>query len=190
MDFKLVLYPDPVLAVKSAPLSAGELAAGLLDGLTFAQLRQDMAQCMYDHQGTGLAANQVGITRRFFVIDPYATDEERRGNPVLFLNPEIVTQAEPAFEEEGCLSLPEIRARVSRSQRLQVHFVDVEGRWRKMELEGFFARAFQHELDHINGLLFVDRLSLPARVRLRGALKQLEREYQAAQRRQRGRVRR
>lgn len=145
-------YPDPVLRTKTAPVKQ-------LDE-PLQRLIEDMVETMYAAPGVGLAANQVGVPLRLAVIDVSPKDETgRRSSPMVIINPEIVAAQGTVVEEEGCLSLPEIEEKVKRFAKVVVRAQDRAGKAFEMEAEGLLAKALQHEIDHLNGLLFVDRLS-------------------------------
>jgi len=118
-----------------------------------------MLETMYAAKGLGLAANQVGVLSRVFVLDLSQKEENAPRQPLFFLNPEIVEGEGELYEEEGCLSIPGYSAKVKRLARVLVRALDREGKPFEMELEGLGARAVQHELDHLNGVLYVDHLS-------------------------------
>jgi len=120
-------------------------------------LADNMIETMYSASGLGLAANQVGTPSDLFVID-VSMDKEKR-DPVIIINPVITTSEDKIIAEEGCLSIPEVFAEVKRSQRVEVKGYDLKGNELRYEAEGFLARAFQHEIDHLNGVLFWDNLS-------------------------------
>ncbi|MBA4602389.1 peptide deformylase [Thermoactinomyces mirandus] len=138
----IVLYPDPVLKKKARPVTKfNERLHKLLD---------DMAETMYDAPGVGLAAPQVGILKRVIVVDIGE-------GLVEMVNPEIVEQkGEQISPPEGCLSIPNLLGEVQRSQWVRVVARDREGNQFEMEAEGYLARALQHEIDHLNGILFID----------------------------------
>ncbi|WP_022854437.1 peptide deformylase [Thermodesulfatator atlanticus] len=146
---KIRILGDPVLREKAKPVT--EINGALQ------QLIDDMAETMYEVKGLGLAANQVGETLRLFVLDL----KQREGAPelIVFINPEIVEAEGELFEEEGCLSIPGYSAKVKRKAKVLVRALDREGNPFEMELEGLGARAIQHELDHLNGTLYIDYLS-------------------------------
>ncbi len=146
---KIRYLGDPVLREKAKPV---EEINGQLQ-----RLIDDMAETMYEAKGLGLAANQIGITKRLFVLDL----AQRKGEPELlvFINPEIIEKEGEIVEEEGCLSIPGYAAKVRRFSRVLVRALDREGKPFEMELEGLGARAIQHEIDHLNGILYVDYLS-------------------------------
>ncbi|OAG27804.1 peptide deformylase [Thermodesulfatator autotrophicus] len=146
---KIRILGDPILRETAKPVSEinGELQA-LID---------DMAETMYEAKGLGLAANQVGELKRLFIIDL----KQREGSPELlvFINPEIVEAEGETIEEEGCLSIPGYSAKVKRKTKVLVKALDRDGNPFEMELEGLGAKAVQHELDHLNGRLYIDYLS-------------------------------
>ena len=121
-------------------------------------LADNMIETMYSASGLGLAANQVGVPSDLFVID-VGIDKEKR-DPVIIINPVITASEDKIMAEEGCLSIPEVFAEVKRSQRVEVKGYDLRGNESRYEAEGFLARAFQHEMDHLNGVLLWDNLSL------------------------------
>jgi peptide deformylase len=112
---------------------------------------------MYAAMGIGLAAPQIGISKRITVID--LSNQKKPEDKIVLINPEILVQEGKQFEEEGCLSLPEIRERVKRAMRVTVRAQDAHGKWFEMEGDELLARAFQHEIDHLDGILFIYRVS-------------------------------
>lgn len=146
----ILTIPDPILRKKARLIERVDAdLRRLMDG---------MLATMYDAPGIGLAAPQVGILRRLIVMDP-AKDEAPK-NPVIMVNPEILTRSdEMRIHEEGCLSIPEITAEVERPARTKVSFLDREGKPVETELEGIWSTIVQHEIDHLNGVLFIDYLS-------------------------------
>lgn len=164
----IIKYPHPTLRHKSKPLRRVD-----------AELRRiirEMFDVMYERDGVGLAANQVDLPYRLFVInvagDPAAKDEEH-----VFINPVITKREGSAEDREGCLSLPEIWAPVRRSEKIVVEAYTSEGKMVAYELDGMFARAVQHESDHLDGRLFIDRLTPSALLAVREDLAALEREF-------------
>ncbi len=137
-------------------------------------LTQDMIETMYNSIGVGLAANQVGIPSRLIVVDfGFNTDNH---NPVTILNPEITASEEEQDGQEGCLSIPEVFADIKRFKRVEVKGVDLNGKDVRFEAEDFLARAFQHELDHLEGKLFWDMLSGAKRDMLKRKFKKILKE--------------
>ena len=124
---------------------------------TLVTLTGNMIETMYAASGLGLAANQVGVSSNLFVIDVGIEQEKR--DPVIMINPMITASEEEVMAEEGCLSIPDVFAEVKRSQHVEVKGYDLKGNELRYEAEGFLARAFQHEMDHLNGVLFWDNLS-------------------------------
>lgn len=145
----VVKYPDPILAKKGEPVK--EFTPEL------AQLVGEMFDSMYAAQGIGLAAPQIGISRQITVVD--VSFKERPEDKLVLINPEILDSEGKQVEEEGCLSLPEIREKVQRSAWVKVRAQNEKGEFFEVEGEELLARALQHEIDHLNGILFIDRLS-------------------------------
>ena len=135
-----------------------------------------MIETMYESGGLGLAANQVGLSSDLFVINISIQKEER--NPIVIINPTITASEDKEMGEEGCLSIPDIFTEVERAQRVEVKGYDLKGDEVRYEAEGFLARAFQHEMDHLNGILFWDNLGKVKRDilkrKFRKKLKELE----------------
>ena len=145
-------YPDPVLRNKTSRVERIDSA---LD-----RLIEDMVETMHAAPGVGLAANQVGVSLQLAVIDLSARENEEQRHPLLvIINPEIITVEGSVLEEEGCLSIPDYAEKVKRAARVRVRAQDRMGKKFELEAEGLMAKALQHEIDHLNGLLFVDRLS-------------------------------
>ncbi len=146
----IIETPDPRLKVISAPVD------GVDDALR--QLMDDMAATMYDAPGIGLAAIQVGVPKRVLVIDLQETEGEK--NPRFFVNPEILWASdEPNIYNEGCLSVPEQYAEVERPARIKVRYLDYHGKAHEEDMDGLMATCLQHEMDHLEGILFIDHLS-------------------------------
>jgi peptide deformylase len=146
---EIVKYPDPVLECETEPVTEFN------DELR--QFVDDMFESMYAAKGIGLAAPQVGVSKRLTVID--LSFKERPEDRIILINPEIVLREGKQYEEEGCLSLPEIREKVSRAAKVKVRAQDLDGNWFEMEGTELLARAFQHEIDHLDGILFFRRMS-------------------------------
>jgi peptide deformylase len=139
---------DPVLRRKCSKV---ENVDEELESLT-----QDMIETMYDASGVGLAGNQIGLPQQLIIVDMgFGTDKR---DPKVILNPIITASEDEVRGEEGCLSIPEIMAEVTRAKKVEVKGVDLTGKDVRYEADEFLARAFQHELDHLNGILFWDYL--------------------------------
>ena len=144
-----ILLPDPILRRRSEPVERVD------DALR--RLAEDMLETMYEAPGIGLAAVQVGVPRRLITLD-VAGEGERE--PLVMINPEIVKASdERSVYEEGCLSIPDYFADVERPASVRVRWTDLDGREREREGDGLFAVCVQHEIDHLEGALFIDRLS-------------------------------
>jgi peptide deformylase len=161
---KIRHYPDPVLKKVAAPVTEFDES--------LRQLANDMAETMYAAPGVGLAAPQVGISRRLAVIDCSARDEAAQ--LLVMVNPEIIAEEGECFEEEGCLSVPEFYARVNRSEVVKVRFQDLDAQTHVIEAGGLTAIACQHEIDHLDGILFIDHLSPLKRSMFRKKWKKIE----------------
>ena len=140
-------------------------------------LTENMIETMYKASGLGLAANQVGVASNLFVID--VALEKGKRDPVAIINPVITASEEEIIGEEGCLSIPEILAEVKRAQHVEVKGYGLTGNEIRYEAEGFLARAFQHDMDHLNGVLFWDNLSKVRRDILKRKFKKKLKELEA-----------
>src|ERR1700759_2721115 len=145
----IVKYPDPILQRPTDKVTEFD------DELR--TLVDDMFESMYAAHGIGLAAPQIGVSKRITVID--LSFQKNPEDKIVLINPEIVHREGKQVEEEGCLSLPEIREKVSRAAKVKVKAQNVSGEWFEVEGEELLARAMQHEIDHLDGVLFIDRLS-------------------------------
>jgi peptide deformylase len=159
------IYGDPVLRLRANEVTEFDDS---LRGLV-----EDMRETMAAYQGVGLAATQVGVPQRVFVVD-VPVDEERRVAFAL-VNPVVERKSGSESGEEGCLSIPGIYEEVARASSIRVTGLDEHGRPFALDAEGYLARAIQHEIDHLDGVLFVDRLSLLKRQFLRRPLEALAR---------------
>ena len=147
---EIITLPDKRLRLVSDPVKTvdAELRA-LID---------DMFETMYEAPGVGLAAIQLGVARRVVTIDTARKDEERE--PRVFLNPEVLSASEEkGTYEEGCLSIPEYYEEVERPLGVKVRYMDLDGKTHEIDAEGFLATVLQHEIDHTNGVLFIDHIS-------------------------------
>jgi peptide deformylase len=146
----LVILPDPVLRQVSRPVERVDAELG--------RLADDMLETMYDAPGIGLAAIQIGEPLRMLVIDLAKEDEPRA--PRVFINPEIVARGDAASTyEEGCLSIPDYYAEVERPAEVTVRYLDRDGTEQLVEADGLLATCLQHEIDHLDGVLFIDHIS-------------------------------
>ena len=149
MILKILKYPDPVL---SRP---GELVTEFDAELR--KLVADMFETTYAEQGIGLAAPQVGVSKRLATVDLSMGKNPK--DKLVLINPEIIFRDGKQYEEEGCLSFPEIREKVSRAAKVRIRAQDEGGKWFEMDGEELLARCFQHEIDHVDGMLFIFRMS-------------------------------
>jgi peptide deformylase len=146
----IIILPDPRLRIVSNPVQT-------IDAET-RRLIEDMFATMYDAPGIGLAAIQVGVPKRIITLDLAKKDEPAQ--PQVFINPEILwTSAEKASYEEGCLSIPDYYEEVKRPAQVKVRYLDLEGKRREVDAERLLATVLQHEIDHLNGVLFIDHIS-------------------------------
>ena len=144
------------------------------------QLLSDMLETMYAEKGVGLAAPQVGVSKRIIVIDTEQRDEDgnyKPGNPMCLINPEIISKSEETiFFCEGCLSVPKQNADVERYYQIKVRYLDKNGKEQELEAEDYLAVVLQHEIDHLDGILYIDRIS---RLKRNMLLKKLEKYRQS-----------
>ena len=146
---EIFTYPNPVLRKKAEPVTEF--------GEELQQLVKDMAQTMYDAPGIGLAAPQIGVSKQVVVMDN--TDKEEENHLMVLINPEILSGEGSRTDQEGCLSVVDYEAKVKRFSHISVRAQDVEGNVNEFEADEWFARVIQHEVDHLNGVLFIDRIS-------------------------------
>ena len=163
----ILLYPDPRLRKAATPVTAFD--AGLKE------LTVEMFLLMREDQGVGLAAPQVGVSLRLFVANPTGKPEDDR----VAVNPQLVNADGSEAGEEGCLSLPKIRAEIERALTLTLRAQDVDGRPYEVTATGFEARIWQHEFDHLNGVMIIDRMAFTAKMAARKQLRQLEDDAKA-----------
>ena len=149
MILKIVKYPAPVLQ------QPGEPVTEFNDELR--QFVADLFETMYASKGIGLAAQQVGVAKRVTVVDLSLGQDPAQ--KIALINPEVIHREGKQYEEEGCLSFPEIRERISRAAKVRVRAQDQDGKWFEMDGEELLSRAFQHEIDHLDGILFIFRMS-------------------------------
>lgn len=165
---RVLTYGDPILRRKAV------LVEGDLQSLK--SLVEDMFETMYAEPGIGLAAPQIGVSKRLVVIGSVADDDagQNLGAPVAMLNPEILSRSADIVPfEEGCLSVPDITESVDRPRAIRLRYTTLEGEIVERDTAGLLARVVQHEIDHLDGILFVDRLSLLKRQLLKKRLQRL-----------------
>jgi peptide deformylase len=153
----ILILPDRRLRAVSAPVARIDKDVR--------KLVEDMFETMYDAPGVGLAAVQVGVAKRVITIDATRGEEEKK--PIALVNAEVVWSSEElGTVEEGCLSIPEVTEEVERPAMVKVRYLDLDGKPRELEAEGLLARVLQHEIDHTNGVLFIDHISRLKRQRI------------------------
>ncbi len=148
---KILTYPHPILAQKAAPVTVFDEE--------LRQLVADLVETMFDAPGAGLAANQIGLATRVVVINTSKKEEDEDRQAIALINPEILHGEGSEVEVEGCLSVREYSTKVERFQKIVVRAQDLKGATSEFEAEDFFARVIQHECDHLEGKLFIDRIS-------------------------------
>lgn len=162
---RIMTYPEPFLRRKVQPVK--EITQELLGNV------DPMFQAMRTAKGVGLAATQVGIDQAIFVLNISGEP----GDDLVFINPELVSSEGDILDVEGCLSLPGLEAKVRRAESVVVRALDIEGKEFEVEGTGYLARALQHEMDHLAGMLFIDKIGQAARIGLRSRLQELEERY-------------
>jgi len=174
-ELSLRIYPDPVLRRKAAPVK--EIGPETL------KLAERMLEIMRDDRGIGLAAPQAGLSIRMFVVDvppeedgaePATGTVSTTNGPMVFINPRLEFEGPPEKSEEGCLSLPDIRGEVLRPPVVAVRALDERGNEFTLRASGLLARCIQHETDHLDGVLIIDKMTMPSRVKNRLKIKRLE----------------
>jgi len=163
---KIVKYPEPVLS------QPGEPVAEFNEEL--AKLAGDMFETMYAAQGIGLAAPQVAVSKRLTVID--LSQGKDPVQKLVLVNPEVIFREGRLYEEEGCLSFPEIREKVVRAAKVRIRAQNLKGEWFEMDGEELLSRAFQHEIDHLDGMLFIFRMSALKRDMVLRRIRKMQRE--------------
>lgn len=164
MAHKIVRYGDPILEKKAEPVT--EFNAEL------SGLIEEMFKTMYAAKGVGLAAPQIGLNKRISVIDISVGEDESQ--KIVIINPEIVHKEGSQTGEEGCLSIPGFREQVKRANKVKVKAMNEKGEPIELEGEELLARAFQHEIDHLNGILFINHVSTLKRDLIRRKIKKLQ----------------
>jgi peptide deformylase len=154
---EIIKLPDKRLRLKSEPVK--RIDAGIR------KLVDDMFETMYDAPGIGLAGIQIGVAKRVVILD--LSKKEEQHQPQVFINPQITWKSqEKSTYEEGCLSIPEYYEEVERPAEVKVKYLDLDGKEHEIEAKGLFATCLQHEIDHINGILFIDHISKLKRDRI------------------------
>ena len=166
MILKVVKYPEPVLSQPGDPVT--DFDADLK------KLVDDMFETMYASQGIGLAAPQVAVSKRVTVID--LSQGKDPAQKLVLVNPEVTFREGKQYEEEGCLSFPEIREKVQRAAKVRIRAQDLKGKWFEMDGEELLSRAFQHEIDHLDGMLFIFRMSSLKRDLVLRKIRKMQRE--------------
>ena len=149
MVLKIVKYPEPVLSQPGEPVTEFD------DELR--KFVADLFETMYKAQGIGLAAPQVAVSKRITVVDLSMGKDPKQ--KLVLINPEVIEREGKQYEEEGCLSFPDIREKVQRALKVRIRAQDEHGKWFEMDGEELLSRAFQHEIDHLDGVLFIFRMS-------------------------------
>ncbi len=165
----IIIVPDPVLKQVAQPIE------NITDSVR--QQAADMIETMYDAPGIGLAANQVNRLNRMIVMDPEFRRDEHSRNAIVMINPEIIWKSEEySVMEEGCLSIPQQFAEVERPAEVRVRYVDLDGQIREWAGDDLASHCVQHEIDHLNGVLFIDYLSRLKRSMILKKVRKLSRE--------------
>jgi peptide deformylase len=171
---KIVQYPHPALRRPAQPLTAIDK-----------QVRMHaarMLELMYEHKGLGLAANQVALTYQMLVLN-FSGDAQRYDKEGVYINPVILERKGSIEDDEGCLSFPGLFAKVRRAKNVKVEAYNLEGQKLEITASDLAARAWQHEIDHLHGVLFIDKLGPIGKLAVRNSLKEFERDYARAQER-------
>jgi peptide deformylase len=168
-ELKIIQYPHPTLRHVSKPLKR-------VDAELKGMIKQ-MFELMYAAKGIGLAANQVDLPYRFFLVN--LESDPAKGQEMVFINPVLSRQKGSAEAEEGCLSLPGLYADVKRSERVTIDAYNLAGENIRLEADGMLARVVQHETDHINGKLFIDRLNTAALLQVRDTVREFEIQFES-----------
>ena len=164
---KILLYPDPRLLKQSANIEKIDTEVKAI--------AEDLIDTMYSAEGVGLAAPQIGINKRIFVMD--CNDGKEKRDYLIVINPEVISSSEELKAyKEGCLSIPEITEEVIRPEKVNVSYKDLSGKLKTEKLEGLWATCFQHELDHLNGKLFIDYLKPIKKALIKNKIKKLNKK--------------
>jgi peptide deformylase len=171
---KILQYPHPSLRHKAVPLTAIDQKVH--------RYAEEMLALMYENKGLGLAAPQVGLPYQLLVMN-YAGDPEQRDKEGVYINPVILDRKGSVEGEEGCLSFPNLFQKVRRAKSVKVQAYNLKGELLEIDLSDLPARLWQHEVDHLHGVLFIDKMGFIAELQARGALRVFERDYRRAQER-------
>ena len=170
---KIKKYPDLILRKKCQEVKEVSLE--------IKNLGQNMAETMKENQGLGLAAPQVGELKRVIAVHPVrdrSLKARSEKNPQIFINPKIIKKSrETEIDEEGCLSFPGLFLKIKRAKKVEIEALNQEGKKLQIKAEGLPARIFQHEIDHLDGILFIDRISFRQRFKIRKKLKEMTKKY-------------
>ena len=170
---EVINYGNPILRKKCNMVTDFSKLSGFID---------DMFDTMYEEEGIGLAANQVGFDLDLFVIDISHTDENEF--PRIFVNGEIISSDGESIYSEGCLSIPQIALEVKRPEKIGFKYQDIKEEWHEEEFDGLLARAIQHEIDHLNGILIIDLVSEMQRARVNQEIKTIKKNSESKLKRQ------
>jgi peptide deformylase len=174
-DLRVLRYPHPSLRTANAIITQDELNDG-----SIAKLAKEMFMVMYAAEGVGLAAPQVGVNKRLMVYNE-AGDRSKWLNEVVMVNPVITEFSEATdVETEGCLSFPDMNGEVQRSKWIKVEAINLKGKKMKKKFKGWEARIFQHEYDHLDGIVYIDRLLPESKTAVEGRLAELVQEFDGA----------
>ena len=165
---EVVKYGNPILRKKCSMVTDFSKLSDFIDNMFYT---------MYEEEGIGLAANQVGVGMNLFVIDISHTDENEF--PWIFVNGEIISSDDESIFSEGCLSIPQVALEVKRPENIVFKYQDIREKWHEEEFDGLLARAIQHEIDHLNGVLIIDLVSEMQRVRVNQEIKKIKKHSEA-----------
>jgi len=170
---EVVKYGNPILRKKCSMVTDFSKLSDFIDNMFYT---------MYEEEGIGLAANQVGVGMNLFVIDISHTDENEF--PRIFVNGEIISSDDESIFSEGCLSIPQVALEVKRPENIVFKYQDIREKWHEEEFDGLLARAIQHEIDHLNGILIIDLVSEMQRARVNQEIKTIKKHSEAKLKRQ------
>jgi len=169
-NLQIFTFPNAVLRQKAEPVEVFDKE--------ISEITKSMLETMYNSSGIGLAAIQVGILKRIIVIDLNSgLDDFSKREPHIFINPKIVKESGNTVSEEGCLSVIDFRGEIQRSDKITLEYQDVKGKTKKIETEGMMSICLQHEIDHLNGILFIDHLPFLKQKIVKKRLSKLAKEF-------------